>query len=273
MRESGLIAQCTKLMESSTGFSDIRLMSENLPIGDIVVGTQNADGEFAEHVIIERKSVADLAASIRDGRYVEQSYRLDGSPYHNHNIIYLVEGDLYKHKSRFNNMDRQSLYSSLFSIQYFKGFSVMRSCSVEESAFIICNMCKKLSKSLKTRPPYYLNASPALEGGDEDHAEVQTTSKQYCHVIKKVKKDNITPSNIGEIMLAQIPNVSAAIAVAVMKKFNTLPELIQAIFSDATCMNDVRTTDKQNKSRKISKRAIENITLFLASPHLANEPV
>jgi len=52
MRESGLIAQCTKLMESSTGFSDIRLMSENLPIGDIVVGTQNADGEFAEHVII-----------------------------------------------------------------------------------------------------------------------------------------------------------------------------------------------------------------------------
>ena len=35
-----------------------------------------------------------LNSSIKDGRYVEQSHRLTGYNMHNHNIIYLIEGDL-----------------------------------------------------------------------------------------------------------------------------------------------------------------------------------
>ena len=39
-------------------------------------------------LIIERKSLADLESSIKDGRYENQSYRLDGLPVINHNIYY-----------------------------------------------------------------------------------------------------------------------------------------------------------------------------------------
>ena len=41
-----------------------------------------------------KKTVNDLLSSIVDGRYKEQSLRLDNYNLHNHNIIYLIEGDM-----------------------------------------------------------------------------------------------------------------------------------------------------------------------------------
>ena len=43
-----------------------------------------------EKTIIERKSLADLASSIRDGRYAEQSFRLNGYPIFNHYIYFNI---------------------------------------------------------------------------------------------------------------------------------------------------------------------------------------
>ena len=37
-----------------------------------------------------------MLSSIKDGRYEEQSYRLNGLSHHNHNIVYLIEGDVNK---------------------------------------------------------------------------------------------------------------------------------------------------------------------------------
>ena len=54
----------------------------------------NNKNEEKEFMIIERKSLNDLASSIKDGRYREQSYRLTNTPLHNHRIVYLIEGDL-----------------------------------------------------------------------------------------------------------------------------------------------------------------------------------
>ena len=63
---------------------------ENLHIGDIIL----YDNDNNEKIIFERKSLYDLAASIKDGRYTEQSYRLNNCSCHNHNIVYIIEGDL-----------------------------------------------------------------------------------------------------------------------------------------------------------------------------------
>ena len=41
--------------------------------------------------LIERKSLNDLESSIKDGRYNEQSLRLDKYDLANHNIYYLIE--------------------------------------------------------------------------------------------------------------------------------------------------------------------------------------
>ena len=97
----------------------VEIQKEQLTLGDIILEHKG------NKLVIERKSVNDLAYSISDGRYMEQSFRLDKSEYHNHNIIYLIEGDIrnFKETSRIN---KKALYSSLLSLNSYKGFSVMR---------------------------------------------------------------------------------------------------------------------------------------------------
>ena len=195
VRETDLITKCETL---SKLFSNIKLVKEQLPIGDVIIN----DGS-EELLIIERKTITDLAASIKDGRYEEQSYRLNGLPHHNHNIIYLIEGDLNKFNGFRERIDKQTLYSAMFSINYYKGFSLMRSLSVDETAAIICNMGQKIGKDKKTgkKTCFYSNSnqvSEVLNKAVKEEVE-EVTSKDYCKVVKKVKKDNITAENIGEI--------------------------------------------------------------------------
>jgi ERCC4-type nuclease len=105
-----------------------------------------------------RKSIRDLSSSIKDGRYEEQSYRLNGSPFSNHNIIYLIEGDL---NSKFlfkDRIDKISLYSAMFSLNHYKGFSVLRTFTIDETSLVICNMAYKMRKcDTENKKPYYKN--------------------------------------------------------------------------------------------------------------------
>jgi len=265
-REQELLTKCQNTIEGSPKFKDIKLVSQTLPLGDIIIN----DG-INDCIIIERKTLSDLAASIKDGRYEEQSYRLNGLNHHNHNIIYLIEGDIYRFNAFKERFDKQTLYSAMFSVNYFKGFSIMRSNNLEETAMIACNMVYKLVSGLKAgKLGFYNNIKVSNESSNElsscesniDNIK-EPTEKDYCSVIKKVKKENVTPENIGEIMLCQIPGVSSVSALAILNQFKTLPNLIKSIQEDETCLNNIFTTDANGKNRKISKTAIATIIKFL----------
>ncbi len=81
-RETQLYTCLKAIIESNPKFANIVIKIENLPIGDIIISEDQVD-----KIIIERKSLSDLSSSIRDGRYEEQSYRLNGLNHPNHNII------------------------------------------------------------------------------------------------------------------------------------------------------------------------------------------
>ena len=90
-----------------------------------------------------------------------------------------------------------------------------------------------------------------------------TNDIKYSEVIKSVKKDNITPQNIGEIMLAQIPNVSTNIAIKIMEQYNTIQNLIQCLQENEKCLDHFKIQGKDGKSRKVSKTAIQNVYKYL----------
>ena len=274
-REQELFIKCQKVIEENLKFKDIKLISETLPLGDIIINDGTNDC-----VIIERKTLTDLAASIKDGRYDEQSYRLNGIHHHNHNIIYLIEGDMHNFNTFKARIDKQTLYSAMFSIQYFKGFSVMRSNNIFETAIISCNMVYKLVNDLKKgKIGFYSNTiqptrlTKEIESlldeqnnvinNENNNEEKIVSEKDYCSVIKKVKKENVTADNIGEIMLCQIPGISSASALSILSQFKTLPNLIKSIQEDEDCLSNICTTDPNGKSRKISKTAIANIIMYL----------
>jgi hypothetical protein len=81
--------------------------------------------------------------------------------------------------------------------------------------------------------------------------------------MKRVKKNNITPENIGEIMLSQIPNVSVPTAISIMKKFKTISSLITSLQNDEHCLDDIRLESDSGKERKINKTSISSIRKYL----------
>jgi len=269
-RESALLQQMQMQISLIPVFKSIQIKCETLPIGDIIINDETED-----KVIIERKSVNDLLSSIKDGRYEEQSYRLNGLNHHNHNIVYLIEGDLNK-INRFKAdtaVEKLTLYSAMFSLNYYKGFSVFRSFNIEETANIICNMAYKIGKDV-AKQPYYQNKTPiempinesgetAVIVNDDNSEEIKVTEKDYVGVVKKIKKDNITPDNIGEIMLCQIPGISSITALAVMEKYKTIPNLIKELESDADSMKNLSYTNTKGQVRKINKTSIANIVKFI----------
>jgi crossover junction endonuclease MUS81 len=272
-REQELLKQINQLVLFIPAFKQMKVETANLPLGDIIISD-----DIEDKIIIERKCLNDLLASIKDGRYEEQSYRLNGLNHHNHNIYYMIEGDVNKfNRFKDNKMEKLTLYSAMFSLNYFKGFSVMRTLSLEESALFICNTANKLSKTeISGKKPYFnnkvetisLNENVTAEqqnGGEVASIEkdIEQSEKDYVSVVKKVKKENITPENIAEIMLCQIPGISSVTALAIMDKFKTLPNLIQEVQQNEDCLKDISYTNTKGQTRKINKTSVLNIVKYL----------
>ena len=251
------------------------LRSESLPVGDVILSS--ADGQ-TDYIVFERKSLPDLAASIRDGRYKEQSLRLQAFPnVDNHNIVYIVEGDFTRYNERFSKIGKVALQSAMCSLNYYKGFSVIRTMSIMETYEIICSYANKLSASPAPYGHYHRDFTiPTISTtitittnnvNDADSININAVSEDlspsYCSVlkVKQVKCENITPQNIGEIMLCNIPGVSNKTASVIMKKYTTLRALMEALQTSGSgeCLNDIRLETQ----RKLSKQCIQNIYNFL----------
>jgi hypothetical protein len=96
------------------------------------------------------------------------------------------------------------------------------------------------------------------ETDENEHIETS-----YCSVVKKIKKDNITPENINEIMLCQIPSISSVSAIAIMSQFKTMQHLISSVKANPLCLNSITCLNSKGQSRKLGKNIIANIIKFL----------
>lgn len=324
---------------------EILVVVEQLPLGDVILGTPEA----SPAVIIERKTISDLIMSHSDGRYEEQTFRLNGQSTPNHNICYLIEGNPYtsaapkgkgkrpyitypnaanacgdgakyakykygrgcntqpthtapgkclitiksaphtpNHEPIVHSAPPQvllprpinvSAISSMFSLQYYKGFTVTRTNDVVESAWYICTAIRKLAAHPERIAYTQLNAAGNTADvidthanekariididGDADTAQNNADHKpsynqmhanglasNFTGVVSKIKSANITRENIAEIMLSQIPKISTATAAALINKFSTLDTLIRMLGSDAKCLEDIRVGESKRRLQK-----------------------
>lgn len=239
----------TDVMESLRNLS-ISFQTENLPLGDMVIRSSSG----TDLLIFERKTFSDLLASIRDGRYQEQSMRLlNTGDVHSHNIIYLIERD-----SKCNK-DLRTIRSAMVSLQYYKGFSVMQTISVKETAELLASFLDKLTREEKQN-----KKKPAFSERVDNNN--MTTSHNYCSVVRRVKRDNITPNNISEIVLCQIPGVGEAVAIAVAKAYPTFTELVDALREKrVAALTDLRTSQSNGTQRRISTTVMKSIVTFLTA--------
>tara|TARA_Y100000816_G_scaffold269177_1_gene231921 strand:+ start:1685 stop:2497 length:813 start_codon:yes stop_codon:yes gene_type:complete len=239
------------------------IIIKSLDLGDYLI--ENEDKSL---ILIERKSLADLEASIKDGRYSEQSYRLNDCAIANHNIVYLIEGSIinYKNKNFVN-----SLYSSLLTLNYFKGFSVLNSINNVETAEIIYRFANKLLRE-KSKNGYYsniqvidntntnnnTNTNTNTNTSDSNNEKIMDSKNEYVNALKTSKKGNITRDNINIIMLMQIPNVNVVSATAIIEKYKNMRDLTNALEENNNCLDNMCANN-----RKISNNVIKSIKEYL----------
>ena len=258
-REKGLFEKCTELLQHGNNDS-IEIFKEVLPLGDILLRSSQTNELL---LLIERKTFNDLLASVKDGRYEEQSYRLSKSDIiHPHSIIYLIEGLVSQIRTP---LDKKTIFSAITSLQVFKGFSTHRTGTMGETAEWILQLAEKIDREIAKGKQFFYKRTNQVSDGGGDSAVVEnniTTSADYCKVVKKVKKDNVCPENIGEIILCQIPGISSASAIAIMQRFKTFPNLIVEMNTNPACFENL-VIESGGSSRKISKSALDNIRRFL----------
>ena len=246
-RETSLYHLCLSLNQTHNLVSTT-IEKRVLNLGDILF---TSDDESVTHLVIERKSFADLLSSVKDGRYAEQSHRLINCFPNPHNIVYLLEGMF---STVHLEKDKKKIISCMASLNYFKGFSLMRTISINETAQHIVYLADKIAKEL------LLNK--ATKEPSAEVSEGTTPPAPYCSVVKVSKKANITKENIGEIILCQIPGISSTTAVELMKPFGTFAEFMNKIKEEPAYLETV-AIETNGKKRKIGKNVIDGIRGFL----------
>ncbi len=244
-RERRLI-KLVKALKDEYELKNLSIIVEKLDLGDIIIKNNNK-----ELLVLERKSLNDLASSIKDGRYDEQSFRLTNYKIHNHNIIYLIEGDLSLWEDKRRKMHSKTLYGALFSLNYYKGFTTIRTTGILDTAEYILRIADKLNRE-KNKKSYY-----------SYNKKENVNSQKYCEVVSKVKKENLTPENIGEIILSQIPSVNSTTSMAILKQHGSLFNLLMNLNKDQNCLDKLKYETKSGEMRRISKTSIRNIVKYL----------
>lgn len=184
--------------------NSIPYVIEQLDVGDILFRQ-----EGTTVLVIERKTVNDLKASICDGRGREQKARLLGST-PRHRILYLIEGSL--DKTSMKGLPISTLVGSLINTQLRDGIKVYKTNTIEESVEFIIKLYSKLKKDGDT---YFREE------------EYKSSDINYAATLKKSKKANMTPSVWMISQLSLIPQVTEKVASVITDKYSSVNLLIK----------------------------------------------
>lgn len=185
---------------------------KQLPVADIWIGV-DAEGKMVEGgVIIERKSIKDLEASILDGRYREQRGRILSYCHENKTQpIYILEGALSSNTGR---LQKKAIMKFINRLIFHYQIPVMQTSSVQETAELVQTL---------------------VEQWKDDPTSLQRTTELVkvtdgIHVQKKANASDHKQFAIS--CLAQCPGVSVKMAEALITQFGSLKGVIEAPVKD-----------------------------------------
>ena len=211
-REGSIIAPCIDFREKGliNLLKCLKPTVASLAVGDIICSYEN-DTEW----VMERKTADDLAGSIIDGRWVDQTARLMTSGYRY--VFFVVEGDLSS-----THLPHETLIGACLNAELRPGSHLVRTTCIEETALVT----KQLADKLACGPP-------GIPSG------IQPKSK---------RERNEETVWIRQLMC--IPSISERIARLLLEHFGNLRELQDALedlnrfpkirLNDRTCIGKAR---------------------------------
>ena len=182
-------AKLIELIKSTSTFK-IPYRVENLQIGDIIIRYQFDENSSSKtyNIILERKCITDMIASIKDGRYKEQKIRLQSEVAKNTKttpsttpsttqtiIAYILEGS--QNELRLPQ-DKTMLNGSIISSLFRDKIPILRTYTLQETLDIIIRLHDRLSKDKNDFfPQKESKESKEPESILEDASKLETLDK------------------------------------------------------------------------------------------------
>ena len=208
------------------------------PVGDIWIGDLSGVDLQAGGVILERKTGADLEASIMDGRYKEQRGRLLAyAAEHKVAVGYVIEGILDRLDGR---LSESALLKHITRMQFHYQIPVVQTASAQETV----RLAQLIEEQwIKDGGKFaYQACSVAAPGAN---------AFQAASYIKSECRD--TPETFLLGTLTQCRGISEGLARVIMSKFVTLETLMAATAADLIMV------DPENPKRRIGKVVAERL--------------
>lgn len=163
--------------------------TSSLDIGDVVIG---------DAVTLERKTIADLEASVHDGRYREQKARAKANQIR---MMYVIEGDFVFSDA---NPARKTLTGCVINTMIRDGIGVFFTKDVKETATLI----ECIHQRIQADPAKYAATAAAA---------ATTAATDYISTISLKKKENIDVATCFMLQLACIPGISSKKAKSIIE--------------------------------------------------------
>lgn len=226
-------AREASLLSDLDGF-EYATTSSSLPIGDLLI--KNEDRIL---LLIERKTVSDLVASLRDGRYHQQRKRWLEFMQHDAGVrvALFIEGDLMT--AAMDETLRGSLLNSIFRLQTIHHIIVHH--VRNRHAFILS--LRLLMKKFEKDPDHLLAAAVATAPAVLD--------------LSPYKKTALVDSTVvWQSILSLLPGVSKEMAVKIAAVFPALSDFMND--PDAVArLAEIRISEKRRLGAKQAQRMVE----------------
>ena len=226
-----------------------------LKMGDIVIckdcGIESIYCEENLIQVFERKTCADLLASINDGRAREQKARLLANiPLDL--LTYIIENPLTNSLNKYNKNGRNIVLGAMINKQYRDNIRVLKTSCLEETLDFVLNICKKTVSNID----FFVKKQSKMTASNSSLNFNSQSNLNYTDTIKIAKKDNITCDNFGVLSLTIIPGISTKIAQEIVSHFDGYINLVLR-FNEAYNLENPNETNLSDLLKKISDIQID----------------
>ena len=234
------------LLSTHVIFQDNEVLYENLKCGDIVVRVNDVD-EF----VFERKTIADLAASIVDGRYRLQKTNMLNQ-FGRDKVFYIIEGDMhYNNYTEMMRIDKKAVHGAVINTIMRDGIRMFFTRSDEETAYLLVEIFTRILKDPSMYKP-----------------ETKSSGTQDLQHLMSRKSANMPKSDFFIAQLCQVPGVSDKTAHAIVERFQTFPLFYEKIsgleyVEKLNKLKEITTTDNKGNKRRLSSTAAANIVAYI----------
>ena len=211
---------------------------ENLEYGDFQILVDNQI-----KLIFERKTLADLMASIKDGRYKNQKAKLVSAGFSVSQIYYIIEGKLGFSPSS-NSKETTILQSALINTTIRDKIACFQTGSLRETFDLVISIYQRV----KDDPAKYFESG----AGIESQSVVLTSSKD-------------SDDKVFKAILCQIPGLSDKSAGAILAKWNTLPSMLAELNGMSENERVLTLSDIKMNGRKLGKRTVDGVLKHLVN--------